>query len=58
MEISNLQKILNGDIDFIDYVNVKDIDLYENQVLNTPQHVSSMLVDFLQEKVSTDDLMK
>ncbi len=58
MEIENLEKILNGDIDLIDHVDVRDADLYENQVLITPRHVKQMLIDFLQGKVSSDDLKK
>ncbi len=58
MKIENLKKILNGDINLIDQVNVKDIALYEDNVLIKPIHVKKMLIDFLQGNISSDELTK
>lgn len=59
LEKSNLVKILYGDIDVIDQVNVRDPEtLSENRVTIVPQHVRKMLKAFLQGKISADDLTK
>lgn len=59
MEKDNLIKILNGDIDLIDQVNVRDQEsLFKNRTTIRPKHVRKMLIDFLQGKINSDDLIK
>jgi len=55
LKIEHLKRILNGDID---HINVRDIALYEDNVLIQPRHVRKMLIDFLQGKISSEDLTK
>ena len=58
MKTADLIQILNGDIDLIDHVNVKDGAPLANRVLITPRHVKKMLVDFLQGQMTASDLNK
>lgn len=59
MERINLIKILNGDIDLIDHVNVKDIAAFsKDDVVIRPWHVRKMLMNFLTDKIDALDINK
>lgn len=58
MELTDLVKILEGDISHIDSVNVSDIALYEMRVTVEPYHVRKMLSEYLAGKVNAEDLTR
>jgi hypothetical protein len=58
LKIPDLIQILNGDIDLIDRANIRDVALFEDEVLLTPRHVRKMLINFLQGKISSLDLTR
>ena len=58
MKTTDLIQILNGDIELIDHVNIKDEALLEDRVQITPRHVKKMLVAFLQGQITASDLTK
>lgn len=58
MKIADLIQILNGDIDLIDRVNVRDVALFEDRVPISPRHVKKMLINFLQAQVTASKLTK
>lgn len=59
MEKSDLIKILHGDVELIDRVNVHDIEAFkENDVLIRPKDVREMLLKFLRQQLSSEDLTK
>ncbi len=58
MEKINLIKILEGDLNLIDKVNVHEIALYEDDVVIEPRHVRMMLLNSLTGKVTYDDLTR
>jgi hypothetical protein len=47
MDKINLLKILQGDIELIDAVNVRDVALFEDHVIIYPKYVKNMLKRFL-----------
>lgn len=59
MKKNDLIKILHGDIELIDRVNVGDVSEFnKNDVLIRPGHVRNMLHKFLRNEVSSEDLTK
>ncbi len=58
MERTNLIKILNGDIDLIDHVNVRDVALFGVHVTIYPRDVRKMLLHFLNGQITSVDLNK
>lgn len=58
MEYTNLLKILNGKIDLIDQVNIRDIALFEANVTIYPKVVKTMLRHFINGDLSSFDLYK
>ena len=58
MEKFELLKILHGDIDLIDDVNVEDVALYEINVTVYPEDIRKVLIAYLQDNLSADDLTK
>jgi hypothetical protein len=58
MEQEPLLKILNGDLSYIDLVNLDDVALYEVRVTILPNHVRTMLTNYLAGKYSADDLTR
>ena len=58
MEVTNLIKILHGDLSLIDKVNVRDVALFNDEVTIYPHDLKKMLLDFLSGKYDADDLYK
>ena len=58
MEKSNLIKILHGNIDLIDKVNVYDVALFSDNTVIYPHDVKHMLLEFLIGRYNADDLQK
>jgi hypothetical protein len=56
MELSDLLKILHGDIPLISKVNERDVALYDMEVIVYPRDVKYMLRSYLEGKVNSDDL--
>lgn len=58
MEREDLLKIIEGDIDHIDSVNMNDVALYEMRVAVKPRHVRKMLLNYLAGQTNANDLSK
>ncbi len=58
MEQLELLKILHGDINLIDKVNVEDVALYERNITIYPRDVRKILLAFLKNELTADDLTK
>lgn len=58
MERINLLKILQGDINLIDKINIKDIALFEVNVTIYPENVRAILRLFLQGHLTPFELTK
>ncbi|MAZ77195.1 MAG: hypothetical protein CMF39_00765 [Legionellaceae bacterium] len=58
MERTDLLKILHGDIDLIDHVDVHDVALYKEHVVIYPHHIKSILSSYLSDCFSSDVLTK
>lgn len=56
MEQTDLLKILHGDISHIGQVNESDVALFGMRVMVTPIDIKKMLLDYLDGKLSADDL--
>ena len=58
MNILDLNKILKGNVEHIDEVDVTDVALFENNVPVYPKDVKIMLLKYLADNISSDDLSK
>ena len=58
MEREDLLKILTGDINLINSVNINDVALPEDEVVVMPFHVKKMLHEYLSGRISSEDLTR
>ncbi|MBA2655188.1 MAG: hypothetical protein H0U71_09030 [Gammaproteobacteria bacterium] len=56
MELTDLIKILHGDISHIDTVDESDMGLYSMRVIVTPVEVKKILLAYLSGELSANDL--
>jgi hypothetical protein len=58
MKREDLIQILEGDIDHIDHVDMYDENMCSPEVEVHPKHVKRMLLDFISDKLSAQQLQK
>lgn len=58
MNISDLTKVLKGDVDHIDDVDITDVALFEDNVPVYPKDVKNMLLKYLADNITSDDLTR